>query len=219
MKIVALLPLKAHSERIPRKNFKLLAGKPLFRWMLDTLVRTPEVDLVVINTDAQRELEESGLRPGEALIRERRQALRGDFTSMNAIIKDDIEHVEADLYLMTHVTNPLISSSTVSAAIDAYQTGRGDSLFSVNRIQTRFYDSDGNAVNHDPDNLVRTQDLDVWYEENSCLYIFTRDGFKETGARIGKKPIMFETPRLESVDIDDPEDWQLAEALADTQVS
>tara|TARA_B100000315_G_scaffold257556_1_gene306770 strand:+ start:1885 stop:2448 length:564 start_codon:yes stop_codon:yes gene_type:complete len=187
--------------------------------MLDTLVRTPEVDLVVINTDAQRELEESGLRPGEALIRERRQALRGDFTSMNAIIKDDIEHVEADLYLMTHVTNPLISSSTVSAAIDAYQTGRGDSLFSVNRIQTRFYDSDGNAVNHDPDNLVRTQDLDVWYEENSCLYIFTRDGFKETGARIGKKPIMFETPRLESVDIDDPEDWQLAEALADTQVS
>ncbi len=89
-----------------------------------------------------------------------------------------------------------------------------DSLFTVNRMQTRFYREDGSAVNHDPNVLLRTQDLEPWLEENSCLYLFTRESFARTGARIGAAPMMYETPKLESVDIDEPEDWIMAEALA-----
>ena len=88
--------------------------------------------------------------------------------------------------------------------------GTADSLFTVDKIQTRFYRADGSAVNHDPDNLVRTQDLEPWFEENSNLYIFTRCSFAETNARIGKKPMMFESPKFESLDIDTPEDWDFA---------
>jgi CMP-N-acetylneuraminic acid synthetase len=92
-------------------------------------------------------------------------------------------------------------------------TGNADSLFTVNRMQTRFYRADGTAVNHDPDNLVRTQELEPWFEENSNLYIFTAESFASTNARIGRRPMMFETPRLESFDIDDQTGWDMAELV------
>ena len=89
-----------------------------------------------------------------------------------------------------------------------------DSIFSVDKFQTRFYRADGNPVNHDPNNLIRTQDLDPFYAENSNLYIFSSESFASTKARIGKKPFLFETPRLESGDIDDQIDWLKAEAIS-----
>tara|TARA_R110001583_G_scaffold72842_1_gene203466 strand:+ start:1186 stop:1830 length:645 start_codon:yes stop_codon:yes gene_type:complete len=208
--------MKANSERVKGKNFRLLAGKPLFQWILDALLSAPNVDCVVINTDAKNILLENGLQPSErVIIRERKPELCGDFVSMNLILADDIAEVDAELYLMTHTTNPLISSTTISNAIAAFNNNElSDSLFSVNRVQTRFYKQDMVPVNHNPSDLVRTQDLEPWFEENSCLYLFTRESFSRTNARIGEKPMMYITPALESVDIDDPEDWIMAEALA-----
>jgi CMP-N-acetylneuraminic acid synthetase len=216
---MALMPLKAHSERIPGKNFRSFGGKPLFRWMLDTLLATEDVDLIVINTDARAELEANGLEPNpRILVRERKPELCGDFVSMNAVIADDVESVAASTYLMTHTTNPLLSRATIVAALAAYKEGLAngtcDSLFTVNRFQTRFYRADGSAVNHNPAQLLRTQDLEPWYEENSNLYIFSAESFRRTGARIGAKPILFETLRKESMDIDDQDGWDIAEAVA-----
>jgi CMP-N-acetylneuraminic acid synthetase len=216
--LVALLPMKAHSERISGKNFREFAGKPLFRWMLDKLVELPEVDLIVINTDARPILESHGVSNNEKiLIRDRKSKLCGDFVSMNRIIEDDIGEVEAGTYLMTHTTNPLLSTETILRALSVFEKNREanayDSLFSVTKHQTRFYRKNGEAVNHDPDNLVRTQDLEPWFEENSNLYIFTRESFALTGARIGKRPFLFQTPRAEAVDIDDTETWAVAEAI------
>lgn len=214
-RLVALLPLKAHSERVPRKNFRDLAGKPAVRWMLDTLLSVERVDLVVINTDARQQLADVGVLPGERLmIRDRPVELCGDLVSMNRIIEADIGLVDSDLYVMTHTTNPLLSASTIVDALTVFDRSQDhDSLFSVNRVQTRFYDGSGRAINHDPNHLIRTQDLEPWYEENSCLYVFTQNSFRATGARIGRHPVLYPTPRLESIDIDDPEDWFLAEAL------
>jgi CMP-N-acetylneuraminic acid synthetase len=216
---VALLPMKAHSERVSGKNFRPLAGKPLFRWILDTLLAVPAIDRVVINTDARDILADNGLVDSErVLIRDRRPEICGDLVSMNLILADDIANVPADTYLMTHTTNPLLGRDTIARALADYQQaasdGRADSLFTVNRIQTRFYRADGSAVNHDPDNLIRTQDLEPWFEENSCLYAFSADSFQQTNARIGGKPMLFETPALEAIDIDTPDDWFLAEAVA-----
>lgn len=214
-KVVALLPMKANSERVKGKNFKLLAGKPLFQWILDTLLSVEEIDLIVINTDAREILLANGLKESERVkIRDRKPELRGDFVSMNLILEDDIQDTPADLYLMTHTTNPLLSKATIEESLKKLQQNQSsDSLFTVNKIQTRFYREDLSAVNHNPDNLIRTQDLEPWFEENSCLYIFTADSFKKANTRIGKNPIMQITSRLESVDIDEPEDWIIAEAL------
>jgi len=214
-KIIALLPMKANSERVKGKNFKDFNGKPLFKWILDMLLSVELIDMVVINTDAREILLANGLSNTErVLIRDRHMDLCGDKVSMNLVLADDIANVDADIYLMTHTTNPFLSADTTIRAIEKFKNAHEkesyDSLFTVDRIQTRFYREDGSAVNHDPDNLIRTQDLEPWFEENSNLYLFTRESFNATNARIGLKPVLFESPKFESVDIDNQADWDFA---------
>lgn len=216
---VALLPMKANSQRVKGKNFRLLHGKPLFSWVLDSLLSVEEIDEIVINTDARHILLENGLKETARIrIRDRKPELCGDAVSMNEILADDISDIEAKTYFMTHTTNPMLRPETIRKALADYHAGvakgRADSLFSVNRIQTRFYHEDGSPVNHDPDNLIQTQDLEPWFEENSNLYVFSRESFLETHARIGRKPLLFVMEKLEAMDIDTPEDWSLAEAVA-----
>lgn len=220
-RLTALLPMKAHSARVTSKNFRPIAGKPLFRWVLDTLCQTPEIDAVVINTDARAILADNGLKDGDydgkIAIRDRKPAICGDFVSMNLVLQDDIENVASDHYLMTHTTNPLLSAKTISAMIARYSkahaAGEADSLFTVTPRQTRFYTPEGAAINHDPKTLIRTQDLPPYLEENSVCYLFTAESFAKTGARIGERPLLYPTPTLESVDIDEQSDWFIAESL------
>lgn len=214
-RVVALLPMKANSSRVPGKNFKDFCGKPLFRWILDNLLAVEEIDQVVINTDARDILEDRGLTSSDrVLIRDRKKELCGDEVSMNLVLADDVENVEADLYLMTHTTNPLLQPETIQRALTHFNRlkskGEADSLFTVNKVQTRFYKEDMTPVNHDPDNLIPTQDLEPWYEENSNLYLFSRESFAKTKARIGSNPKMMQTPAFESSDIDTPDDWDMA---------
>lgn len=211
--------MKANSQRVKGKNFRRLGDRPLFRWILDTLLSLEQVAEVVINTDARAILAENGLTDGGRVrIRDRRADLCGDMTSMNRILADDIRAIDADAYLMTHTTNPMLRADTIRAAMaryaDGVSTAAADSLFAVNRVQTRFYRADGSPVNHDPENLVQTQDLEPWFEENSNLYLFSRESFAATDARIGRRPILFEMEKTEAIDIDTPEDWMLAEAVA-----
>jgi CMP-N-acetylneuraminic acid synthetase len=219
--VTALLPMKAHSARVTSKNFRPIAGKPLFRWILDTLMEVSEIDRVVINTDARSILSDNNLNDGDydgrLMIRDRREEICGDLVSMNLVLEDDIDNVQSDIYFMTHTTNPLLSSQTILAMLDEYtsleEKSEIDSLFTVNCHQTRFYTPDGAPINHDPKNLIRTQDLAPYLEENSVGYLFSKSSFKKTGARIGLKPRLFETPALESVDIDELSDWFTAESL------
>ena len=138
---------------------------------------------------------------------------------MNLVIRDDVENINADHFLMTHTTNPLLSKDTIHKAIDSYfdaiASAGADSLFTVNKIQTRFYDSSVCPINHDPQNLIRTQDLEPWFEENSNLYLFSKESFLRTNARIGAHPMMLESHPYESTDIDTPEDWELGEVLVE----
>lgn len=211
--------MKANSQRVTGKNFRPLHGKPLFAWVLDSLLAIDEIDTVVINTDARHILAQNGLVDGgRVMIRDRKPELCGDTVSMNKILADDIAAVPAQTYLMTHTTNPMLTQDTIYSALAAYragvQRGDADSLFTVNKIQTRFYRADGSAVNHDPNNLIQTQDLEPWFEENSNMYIFSAESFAASKARIGRKPILHVMDKTEAIDIDTPEDWALAEAVA-----
>lgn len=220
-RVTALLPMKAHSARVKSKNFRDIAGKPLFRWILDSILSTSVIDQVVINTDARSLLADNGLHDGDAdgrvLIRDRKEEICGDFVSMNLVLADDVENVPSDVYVMTHTTNPLLRPQTIEKMIESYISSvhnqSADSLFTVNRHQTRFYTTAAEPINHDPNNLIRTQDLDPYLEENSVFYAFSKASFQSTHARIGTSPEMFVTPPLESVDIDEPEDWFMAESL------
>lgn len=219
-KVVALLPMKDNSERVPNKNLKDFCGKPLFRIMLDTLLESKYISKIIVNTDSDR------IKSGIALnyenervqIHDRPNEIQGDMVSMNKIIAYDLEKSNADFYLQTHSTNPLLKTASVDAALEKMfelnTIGKYDSIFSVTRIQTRLYDQKGNPFNHDPKVLLRTQDLPPLFEENSNLYIFTKESFKASGGkRIGAAPFMFETDKIEAIDIDELQDFILAEAL------
>jgi CMP-N-acetylneuraminic acid synthetase len=217
--VVALLPMKANSQRVLGKNFRDFCGKPLFRWVLDTLLEVDEIDQIVINTDARHILAGNGLTDTDRItIRDRKPEICGDLVSMNLVLADDVANIAADIYLMTHTTNPLMSAETIRQALAAFReskaAGQADSLFTVDKVQTRFYRADCSPVNHDPDNLIPTQHLEPWFEENSNLYLFTAASFAKTNARIGEQPMMYEGPFFESIDIDTPADWDFAVVAA-----
>ncbi|MBO9368404.1 MAG: acylneuraminate cytidylyltransferase family protein [Chloroflexi bacterium] len=215
MTLIALVPMRHHSQRVPGKNYRPLAGKPLFHYIIETLLRVPEIDQIVVDTDSETVME--GLRRHFPQVRvlERPERLRGDAVPMNEILLYDSEQFAADFYLQTHSTNPLLRAETVRKAIQTFLASYPtyDSLFSVTRLQTRLYDQLGRAINHNPAILLQTQDLPPVFEENSCLYLFTRQTLAARRNRIGERPLMFEIPRLEAVDIDEEEDFVLAEAL------
>ncbi len=214
-KIVALVPMKGHSERVKNKNMRDFNGKPLLWHILKNLRECSLISEVYVDTDS--DLIAATVRHyfSDVRIIKRPQELCGDFVSMNDIISYDIERIDADFFLQTHSTNPLLSVETVCGACEEFmkKINEYDSLFSVNRLQTRLYDKDGRAINHDPKKLIRTQDLEPIYEENSNIYIFSKQSFKNSGARIGLRPMLFEMSPLEAMDIDEETDFILAEQL------
>ncbi len=214
-KIVALVPMRHHSQRIPGKNYRLLAGKPLYQHIIGSLLACPEISQVVVDTDSQPIMEGVQHDFPTVLLLERPEHLRADTVSMNSILEYDTAQVAADFYLQTHSTNPLLRPSTISRAIQTMLSNvpEYDSLFSVTRLQVRLWDQFGHAINHDPAVLIQTQDLNPVYEENSCIYIFTRPSLVQRHNRLGINPLFFEIDAAEAWDIDEELDFAIAEFL------
>ena len=215
MKIAALVPMRHHSQRVPGKNYRPLAGKPLFQHILETLQAVPEIDTVMVDTDSEPVMDGvQRLFPTVKLI-QRPEHLRADDVPMNDILLYDTAQVQADFYLQTHSTNPLLKAETISRGIQSFITNipTYDSLFSVTRLQTRLYWQDGRAINHNPLELLQTQDLPPVYEENSCVYLITRENLERKKHRIGDKPLMFEIDADEAWDIDEELDFEIADFL------
>ena len=213
--ITALVPMRHHSQRVPGKNYRPLAGRPLYQHILATLVQVPEISQIVVDTDSPEVI--SGIREFFPTVKvvERSEELRSDTVPMNEILLYDVNQFPADLYLQTHSTNPLVRPETFSRAIQML-TGlfpTYDSLFAVTRLQSRLWDSLGRAINHNPQILLQTQDLPAVYEENSCLYLFTRDTLQRKRNRLGDRPYLFEIERDEAWDIDEEIDFSLVELM------
>lgn len=215
-RVAGLLFFKENSERVPGKNFRDFCGCPLYHHIVKKMDQVPEIDDVVINTDSERVAKEGPKLSSKVIIHHRPEDLLGDFVVANQLIEYDLEHLNHDIFLQAHATNPLLRRETLLNALKAFEKrmDRYDSLFSVTPWQTRFYRSDGTAVNHEPSNLIRTQDLEPLYEENSCIYVFTKKSFEKAGGRIGATPILFSIERSEATDIDEEQDFALALFMA-----
>ncbi len=209
------------SQRVPGKNYRPLAGKPLFHHIIETLLGVPQIAEIIVNTDSPEV--QHGLReqfPAVKVI-ERPAHLCADSVPMNEILAYDMAQVEADFYLQTHSTNPLLRAETVTCAIDMLmrQYPAYDSLFAVTRLQTRLWDQLGRAVNHNPAVLLQTQDLPPIYEENSCIYMFKKDTLLKRRNRLGERPMMFEINAAEAWDIDEELDFEIVDFLMRRKVS
>jgi CMP-N-acetylneuraminic acid synthetase len=214
-KVVALVPMRHSSERVPGKNFRPFAEKPLYHYIINRLSECPLVSMITIDTDSPLIRDDVKRHFPKVYLIDRPEHLRSGTTPMNEVLLHDVAQIDADFFLQTHSTNPLLKTETITRAIRHFFNNypRFNSLFSVTRLQVRLWDSLNRAINHDPAILVRTQDLDPIYEENSCLYLFSRQGLQSARNRIGSKPLMFEIDRLEAIDIDEELDFKLAEIL------
>lgn len=215
MELAALVPMRHHSQRVPGKNYRLLAGKPLYHHILEALLAVPEIGQVIVDTDSELIMDGVSQSFPTVKLIPRPEHLRADDVPMNEILLHDTAQVQADIYLQTHSTNPMLKTETISRGIQTFLTNypEHDSLFSVTRLQTRLYDRNGQAINHNPQELIQTQDLPPVYEENSCMYLFTRENLVRKHHRIGDKPLMFEIPAEEAWDIDDELDFTICDLL------
>lgn len=216
---VAVVPMRHHSERVPGKNYRPLAGIPLYHYVIRTLSAVPEIDLIVIDTDSDLITADCTKNFPHVRVLLRPEHLRDGAIAMNDVLLNTLDQVDADTVLQTHSTNPFLKADTVSAALSVFNdpTRELDSVFSVTRLQARLWDAQNRPVNHDPSVLLRTQDLAPLFIENSCFFIFTPELLRERGNRIGAHPFMFEMAPLEAVDIDTEEDFVLAAAIAERQ--
>jgi CMP-N-acetylneuraminic acid synthetase len=214
-RVVAIVPMRHSSERVKGKNYRVLGDAPLFHHIVRTLLATPSITEVVIDTDSPTVREDTAIAFPTVRVLERPEHLRDGAIAMNDVLLNTVNAVNADVILQTHSTNPFLSSDTVQQALDLFLSPDNDydSVFGVTRLQARLWDKNTHAVNHDPAVLLRTQDLDPIYLENSCFYIFTPDVLREHNNRIGARPAMVETPAGEAIDIDEESDWDLAEAV------
>lgn len=214
-KIIALVPMRHNSQRVPGKNYRPLAGKPLYQHIIETLLNIPDIAEVVVDTNSAPVMD--GLRRDFPQVRiiERPEHLRANTIAMNEILSYDTAQVAADFYLQTHSTNPLLKTETISRAIETFFKGYPgwDSMFSVTRLQTRLWDQLTRPINHNPAILLQTQDLPPVYEENSCLYLFTRQNLLARRNRLGERPLMFEVSAEEAWDIDEELDFAVTDFL------
>lgn len=213
--ITAIVPMRKGSERIPGKNVKLFGDYPLYSYILNSLLRCSEISSIIVDSDDQYLLDEIRAQYTNIVTILRPNHLGSSTTPMNEVLLNTIDQDDSEFYLQTHSTNPLLQSSTVSKSIKAFFSHypKCDSLFGVTRLQTRLWNHQNMPINHDPNILQRTQDLNPVFEENSNVYIFSRDLLLHHGNRIGLRPYLFEIPKFEALDIDDIDDFILGEHL------
>ena len=209
MKTVAFVPIRLNSRRVEGKNLRLLGGRPLMTYILDTLRDCERIDETYVycsDPDIARHL------PDGVTFLRRDPALDSDSTLGEEIYDAFTREVDADIYVLAHATSPFIRRATVDDAVARVGSGEYDSAFSAERIQT-FAWYEGRTLNYSPERVPRTQDLEPVFVETSAFFVFRREVWRDMRRRIGLRPYMAVTDRIESMDIDYPDDFRLAEAI------
>lgn len=210
MKVVALVPIKLNSERLPLKNIRSFTnGKPLIYYILNTLNHVKNVDEIYVYCSDSKIID---YLPSGVKFLKRDVYYDLSTTSFNKVLLSFAELVEADVYVLTHATAPFMTVESIEKGIDSVKSGAFDSALSVKRVQ-EFLWKDGRPFNYELDYIPRTQDLDVLYEETCGLYVYLREIILQNKRRIGNKPYLLEVSKIEATDINDELDFKIADAI------
>jgi CMP-N-acetylneuraminic acid synthetase len=210
MKTIAVVPMKLNNERLPNKNTKAFDnGKPLCYYILSTLLNVKGIDELYVycsNPKIQDYI------PAGVKYLPRSESLDQSTTKMNEVLKCFAADVDADIYVMSHVTSPFVTSTSIEQALAKVQSGEYDSAFAVQQVQ-EFMWKDNQPFNYDLTNIPRTQDLPKLLVETSGFYIYEKKIITDHHRRIGFKPYLQEVSKIEATDIDEEEDFKIANAI------
>lgn len=206
MKIVAFVPIKLNSQRLPYKNVLPIADHPLCWHICNSLLKVREIDEVYVycSDEAVKQYIPEGI-----LFKKREKWMDGDLVKGSEIYREFIKEVDADIYILAHTTSPFIKASSIENALLKILNGKNDSAFSAERIQT-FAWYQGKPINYDLNDVPRTQDMEPIWVETSAFYMFKKEIFTVHDRRIGFAPYIQEVSGLEAIDIDEEKDYDLA---------
>lgn len=210
MKTVALIPIKLDSKRVPGKNIKpFFDGTPLMYFIQKVCLQSDRIDETYIYCSNEKVQEY--ILPDVKFLK-RPEYLNGDNINANDVIREFMKTVDADIYVNAHTTSPFAKVETINNCIDKVASGEYDSAFCAESIKAFMWEN-GKPINFDPDHFPRTQDLPDIYAETSIAYVFTKETFNKYNRRVGIKPYIQEVGKVEAIDIDYPEDFEIANAI------
>jgi len=210
MKTVAFVPLKLNNERLPGKNTRLLSdGTPLLSLILNALLQVRNIDDVFVYCSDESVMEHL---PENVKFLKRTTNLDLSTTKINEVLRAFADDVPADVYVLAHATAPFLKIESIQTGVDKVQSGEHDSALTVHKMQ-EFIWKEGWPMNYDLAAVPRTQDLDPLFIETTGLYIYTQDLITQRNARIGDKPYLIEVSSIESLDINNPIDFDIADAV------
>ncbi len=210
MKVVSFIPIKLNNQRLPGKNTMLLNGKPLCSYLFNTLSTINEIDTkyVYCSDEAIKPY-----LPPQLTFLKRDTYLDGFNVKGLEIIERFVNDVDADVYVLTHVTQPFTKASSIRSALQKVTSGEYDSAFSAVALQDYMW-YHNKPFNYDVKNIVRTQDLEPVYMETGAFFIFRKEVFTKLGQRIGNNPFIYTIDQFEAIDIDTAEDFAFAQVAA-----
>lgn len=210
MKVVSFIPIKLNNQRLPGKNLLPLNGRPLCEYMFDTINTVDSIDekYVYCSDDAIKTYMPQGLS-----FLKRDKWLDGFGVKGLEIIGQFVKDVEADIYVLAHVTQPFVQPETIQGALEKVVSGVYDSAFSAVAMQDYFW-INGKPLNYDVRDIPRSQDLEPIYKETGAFFIFRREVYTELGQRIGAHPFICEVNSFEAIDIDTADDFKFAQIAA-----
>lgn len=211
MKIVAFVPMKLQSQRLPNKMLLPLGNQLLFQHIFNTLLNVKkEIDIDIYCYCSDDSIKSR--LPDTIKFLKRDPKLDRDETLGIEIYESFVNQINADIYILCHATSPFLQEASLLKGITKILNEDHDSALAVSRIQT-FCWYDNKPLNYDLTNVIRTQDIKPILYETSAFYMFKKNILLEHKRRIGFNPYLVETDRIESIDIDEQIDYDLASKI------
>ncbi len=211
MKVVAFLPAKGTSSRIENKNIKLLDGKPLFLHTLEKLVACDFIDEVYLDSESEEIF--SLAENVKCNFLKRDVSLATNMTDGHSLFYNEAKQVEADIYIQILGTSPFIKKETIQKGIEILQkNSEYDSVILVKK--EKLYTWNEQTANYNLEHIPNSVDLPDTIIETMGLYITRKNVALEMKKRIGKNPYLLEASTIEAVDVNYPDEFELANFIA-----
>ncbi len=211
MKVISFIPIKLNNQRLPGKNLLELAGRPLCDYLFQTMSQIDTISEKYVYCSDERIKD---YMPEGLSFLKRDPYLDGFQVKGLEIIENFVRDMDADIYVLSHVTQPFTKAESIAQALDKVLNEGYDSAFSCTCIQDYCW-YQGKPLNYNMKDIVTTQNLEPVYMETGAFFIFKKEVFTKLHQRIGINPYRQVLDPLEAVDIDTAEDFQMAEIVAE----
>ena len=216
MRNIALIPLRGGSKGIPGKNLKSLNGKPLCWYVIAAAIESHAVDEVWVSSEDMEIINYVAETFPDVKIRERPLALATDTASSESVMIDLIDNARFnpdDNLALIQATSPLLTGGDLDAAFDQLSKSSRKSLVSGVCFKRFLWSTNGEAMNYDVFKRPRRQEFEGLFLENGAFYISTVATIRALGNRIDSPAELFYMNELSAIELDEPSDWELLEAI------